>query len=513
MIRVALVLPSRIIPAWLSELRAELDGLNNVGLTVGVLNGHENSYASGDWLYSLWKRFDYLVFKRRNKMSRDGEQIVEIKNYIDVDEDDERIARNVDLIIWAAFSRPSIGILGSPRFGVWGLTNATRRSVGFGELMKGMPVIACQLIRFGQNPADDRALLTAFVASNNLSISASLAVVRARDSGNLLTMIRRFQEYAQESQAITCHAAFPPWSDDIPGPLLLAYGMTRVCGRYVGDLAQRLFHFKQWQLAIRFGGDRLDPNNLVRVKPDHRGFWADPFIVHREGRTAVFFEEMPAVGNRGHIKYFEIGKNGRLGKVRTALKRDYHLSYPFMFEFEGELFMTPECADRGRVEAFRCVRYPDRWEHHATLMDGLRAFDPTLIEHDGRWWMFATVQKNGNSPNDELHLFHASSPFADWTPHPLNPINVDVRTARPGGALFMEEGELYRPAQDCSIRYGYAISINKILRMTVDEYEEVEVRRIVPDSADEFGTHTLNQAAGITIYDCFVKRPFGGDRA
>ena len=39
--------------------------------------------------------------------------------------------------------------------------------------------------------------------------------------------------------------------------------------------------------------------------------------------------------------------------------------------------------------------------------------------------------------------------------------------------------------------------------MTPDEYEEVEVTRIPPDWADGAqGTHTVNQAARVTVYDC-----------
>ena len=169
--------------------------------------------------------------------------------------------------------------------------------------------------------------------------------------------------------------------------------------------------------------------------------------------------------------------------------------------------MTPECAQLGRIEAFRCVRFPDKWELHGVLMDGVRAFDPTLIEHEGRWWMFVTIQEGGNSTDDELHLFHALNPFDEWTPHPLNPINVDVRSARPAGALFRENGELFRPAQDCSVRYGYALSIQRILRMTVEDYQEEEVRRILPDWARNIsGTHTVNKAAGVTVYDCIERR-------
>ena len=50
-----------------------------------------------------------------------------------------------------------------------------------------------------------------------------------------------------------------------------------------------------------------------------------------------------------------------------------------------------------------------------------------------------------------------------WTPHPENPIVTDIRTARPGGKIFIQDGKIYRPSQDCSIRYGRALNMNQII--------------------------------------------------
>jgi hypothetical protein len=202
-----------------------------------------------------------------------------------------------------------------------------------------------------------------------------------------------------------------------------------------------------------------------------------------------------------------LGSDGALAPPVKVLARPYHLSYPFVFEFEGSVFMIPESAEAGKVEAFRCTQFPDSWERHATLLDDVHAYDTTLVEHDGLWWMFTTVQRDGNSPNDELHLYFADSPFDAWTPHPLNPIGLDVRHSRSAGQLYRDSGKLYRPAQDCSGRYGRAIVIRDVRRMTTTEYEEVTAHRISADWAgNAHATHTMNHAAGLTVYDCEVRR-------
>jgi hypothetical protein len=95
----------------------------------------------------------------------------------------------------------------------------------------------------------------------------------------------------------------------------------------------------------------------------------------------------------------------------------------------------------------------------------------------------------------------------DWTPHRLNPVISDARRARPAGAIISEGGRLYRPSQDCSVRYGYAIHINEITRLSVDEYEETETVSIVPDgSRDIIGTHTYARAGRLTVLDALRPR-------
>jgi hypothetical protein len=102
-----------------------------------------------------------------------------------------------------------------------------------------------------------------------------------------------------------------------------------------------------------------------------------------------------------------------------------------------------------------------------------------------------------------------------WTPHRQNPIKSDVRSARPAGRIFERRGQFYRPAQDCSARYGYAVSINHILQLNPDTYQEAEVDKILPDwGPNVVGVHTLNQAGSVTVIDCLVRRRrFGADVA
>jgi len=515
--RVSLILPHLKIPVWLRSIVAEFCELDSVELNVIFLAAESCPYKNGPFLFRAWKWFDISVFGRDTAKSQCTERLVELDdafrakcnckftNTSPKDIDDYLQDDGSDLIVWLAYDRPPADLIQVAKFGVLTLANATGAATGFWELVRRIPVTACELVLFDNGPEGDRVVATGFVATDRLSLCRSLVAVRVRDLRLLITMI---EQVCRNSDALL-KRAMPATSicsaEKAPGLMQLIGGIARIYGRYIVDLAKRPFFFEQWQLAYRVGGERLSQHGLTRLAPEHQGFWADPFVVRREGRTMIFFEELPEERPRGKIAVIEIQANGSAGPPSIVLERDYHLSYPFLLEYEGALFMVPEAAESGRVEAFRCTRFPDQWESYAVLLDGVHAFDPTLIKHDGLWWMFVTIQNNGNSTDDELHLFYASSPFEKWTSHPLNPICTDVRLARPGGALYIEQGQLYRPAQDCSVRYGFAISIQKILRMNTQEYEEVEAGKILPDWApDALGTHTINHSNGVTVYDCIV---------
>ena len=191
------------------------------------------------------------------------------------------------------------------------------------------------------------------------------------------------------------------------------------------------------------------------------------------------------------------------------LERPYHLSYPFILEWEGETYMIPETSQNHTIEVYRASRFPDQWELHKTLMNDVVAMDATLHEHDGKWWMFVNMQEHhGSSKMDELFLFWADSPLSDnWTPHPMNPIVSDVRSARPAGKLFTRHGKLYRPSQNSSGKYGYGLKINEVITLNEEEYEEREVSSIVPNWDPKItGLHTLNHEHRLTIIDAQRRR-------
>lgn len=269
------------------------------------------------------------------------------------------------------------------------------------------------------------------------------------------------------------------------------------------------FFIDQWVIltAPRTDYRSLDWERMQPLLPPKDRYWGDPFVIQRGDCYYVFIEEKIYSTGLGRIACLTLDAEGKLLSQQVALERPYHLSYPFVFEHEGELYMIPESAANRTVELYRCTHLPDRWEFVKNLLSDLYAVDATLLEHDGKYWLFANVKAPGGSSLDALNLYYASDVLAnEWHPHPRNPIVQDIRSARPGGRIFEHEGHLIRPSQDSARRYGYALKFNRITSLSETEYAETTVASFTPSNSKFLATHTFNQAGELTAIDAVLRR-------
>ena len=239
--------------------------------------------------------------------------------------------------------------------------------------------------------------------------------------------------------------------------------------------------------------------------PNNPGsYFADPFVFARDGRQYLFVEEYLYASNRGVISVITIGEDGKLSPSRMVLERPYHLSYPFVFEHNGEICMIPETGDARRVELYRAERFPDRWSLHSILIDNIAAYDVTLCEHDGRLWLFMATGQWQSSSWDTLEIFHAAKLEGPWTPMSQNPVLIDPSGTRPAGCMFQHSGALWRPAQDSSVIYGGSLSLCRIDELSPDRFRQSTISHLVPVPASSIsGVHTLNSAQGFEVVDVF----------
>jgi hypothetical protein len=262
-----------------------------------------------------------------------------------------------------------------------------------------------------------------------------------------------------------------------------------------------------WRVGYRFidGPGIADTGSIgtgwLQVPDQGDHFYADPFPFEWQGRSFIFVEDYPHATKKAVISVVEFGDDGTPQPPRPVLEEPFHLSYPQVFGWNGEIWMLPEGSASGRLTLYRAADFPHRWVAEATLLEG-EISDATLLEHGGRWWLFATVRDGFGSTSDTLAVFWAPAPTGPWTPHANNPILIDRRMARPGGAFAQVGGKLLLPVQDGTRGYGGGLGLSELLELNLEK-----VRLSAPRAILEAGDwpypqiHTLNRAGKLEVID------------
>jgi hypothetical protein len=275
-------------------------------------------------------------------------------------------------------------------------------------------------------------------------------------------------------------------------------------GLFIAQMLYKMFIPMQWVIAykdLNKAGDKWH-----KIIPPKEVFQADPFILYKDGKHYVFYEELKFADYHGYLAVAELDtKHGKLSNAKTILKLDYHLSYPQVFEEDGRFYMIPESAENHTVDLFECTSFPYEWNKKQTLLDNIQAVDSTLLKTNDSAYLFTSEKVDGANFDDELSIYKSENLFSKpFKKLYQQPVISDVCNARMAGKFMQKGADIYRIAQDCGKRYGYRANINKVIQIE-DGYKEEKQQTIDPGSG-ALGFHTYNEAHGIAVADMLIAR-------
>lgn len=546
-VRVGLLLESDTVPVWVEVLLTELMEKSYATIALRVYDSGPRR-EKPDRELSLIDRLTLSVTtKIHHKFAEApsrvadafepkdiGELLAEVPclsvptvktNAVDVlpEQDIETIrSYDLDLLIRIGFGVLEIPIVDVPKHGVWSLHHGDERCnrggpAAFWETMQSWDTVGSvlQKLTYGKN---NRLVLSRSQAPvdrfsiaqtrNNLFWKSQAMISREIERLHMLGADAYFRPERLPKQSELQFYSHRLYEFPHPREYL------RLTLNKLWEKFKFITHNKrcveQWILLYHFSDEpQTSTRQYKQLIPPLDRFWADPFVLERDGKYFIFVEEYPYNAEKGHISVIEMDSEGNISDAEPVLVTDSHLSYPFLLEHEDELYMIPEAVATNAVKLYRCVEFPNKWEFVKDIMTDVNLVDATLYFKDGLWWLFGN-QSYGNRVNrwDECYLY-SSKDFRDgnWQPHPCNPISSDVRNARPAGAIVEHQGKLYRPSQNCSRYYGYGFNMSEINTLTPETYEETLVSRIKPNWDEQIiGTHTYNRAGRLNIMDAIKIR-------
>ncbi len=294
--------------------------------------------------------------------------------------------------------------------------------------------------------------------------------------------------------------------------LIVAFTYGFVAGRFrvfPHKLLQQLVHRKRtsqsqpWSIGIYSGQTpfRLHSPKNVRnpvltaqsVTDCEAAFVADPFMLLDNSRYYLFFEALTTKERKGVIGLADSDDGCEWKYRQVVLDEPFHLSYPYVFKHENEIYMIPESSWDFSVRLYRAIEFPCRWEFEHELLKGYRFADPSVIQYQGTWWMFVST-----AGSDVLNLYYADELKGPWHQHPRSPLlKLNKHIARPGGRLIELDGNLYRFAQDDEPLYGLQVLAFQVTEITKSSYQERQISQFEMDKATKngwnaHGMHTVD---------------------
>ena len=428
---------------------------------------------------------------------------------------------DLDIIFQLGFSSLKSANFNASKYGVWYYVHSDDRLVrgrpaGYWEVVEKIPETGVVLKSTTGHQNETKALYRSWYftypfspARNKHALYWSASVILPRQVEALYRLgekefFAEIEKFNQELNIYT-HKFYT-----IPSNFSAFKHFFQLLSRIGKEITQRIFFLPTWYLMFHLGGDlELMLSDFIPMIPPKDRYWADPHVVFWGGSYYVFIEEYMYKTGIGHISVIEINQDGSYQDLVRVLEKDYHLSYPFVFEWQGKFFMIPESANNKSIDLYECIEFPNQWEFRIHLMENVKARDTTLFYNQGYWWLFTALsEEEGSVMPSELFLFYSQDLFTSkWNSHPCNPIVSDIRKARPAGKLFTQDGKIYRPSQFISKTYGYGVDLNEVSVLSEFAYSEKEVVSIRPSwDKKALATHTFSEIGQITIIDVFTQR-------
>ena len=109
---------------------------------------------------------------------------------------------------------------------------------------------------------------------------------------------------------------------------------------------------------------------------------ADPFIYEKDNEHFIFVEDLFFSDNKGRISVIRV-EDEKYEFLGVVLEESFHLSFPFIFDHDGEVFMVPETHQSNDIRLYRCEIFPMKWTLDTVLIDGISAADTMIFKIDG----------------------------------------------------------------------------------------------------------------------------------
>ena len=252
----------------------------------------------------------------------------------------------------------------------------------------------------------------------------------------------------------------------------------------------------------------LEYRKSIFIENEEGTFNADPFVIEKDNKNFCFVECFNYSEKKAKINVYELSEKGYVF-LGTALEESFHLSFPYIFEFNNEIYMVPESSKNRDIRLYKCQNFPLDWRLQEVLIDNIDAADSMIFQKDNKWWLMTNEDPlRLNNHNYQMNLYYSENLLdGEWISHKNNPIIMDSNKARNAGLVF-DGSDVFRVSQAFGFykKYGENFSLNKIEMLDTNNYLETmfSVHRKFFDKRI-LGSHHLHSNNIFSVFDIWKK--------
>lgn len=429
------------------------------------------------------------------------------------DGDVEKIkSEELDFILQFGFDTIGGEILNAAKYGVWSFLYGNEQGcnsgpAGFMEIFSNIPVSTVILQRLTKDTGKGIILRKAEINTLLHSFQTNLDV---------LLWVSASLPYFLANEISLQGFRFPPPSlisgrdYKLPGNIKMFLFLLKLLRNRMNFYWLDLFRAEKWNIGIINHSIQELALNHYDIKPENilwmreRGshhYYADPSGFMEENKVHILMEDYSFRENKAHISEAVFDPARKSFSIPLmSIETKEHLSYPFIFIHGENIYCLPSSSLYNHIGLYKRNYSEGAFMADRVLIDKIDAIDPTLINFNDKWWLFFTLKQYSNT---HLYLYSSDELYGGYRPHPKNPVKIDIRSSRPAGLPFIHEGQLFRPAQDCSGIYGRRIAINKVTVLSEQDYQEEVVSYFGPLKNSRYtkGVHTIFGLGKYTLVD------------
>lgn len=263
----------------------------------------------------------------------------------------------------------------------------------------------------------------------------------------------------------------------------------------INQLYQKAFVGGKWNVAFR-----LKDEKQFKVVETPKDIWiADPILFSKENEEYLFVEVYEKKKKKAAIGYYQFVDGNPVYKG-IIISNSYHMSYPYVFSFDGNYYMIPESSANDTITLYKAEKFPDKWCKVKDLISGEKYVDSTVIKDKDKIYLFTyKAIKNG------WKLVHFELDMEKYELKEKSHIFYDKNIGRPAGVCSDNKK---RVAQDCRKKYG-----ENLLVYTIESFEPYNEKLEQLLNVDYFNVdkkyarvHTYSESEKYEAIDLFEEK-------